>query len=346
METTNKIGLNGIEFVEFCSPTPDVLHSLFTKLGFSKVFKHKSKKIDLYRQGDITFLINKENGNFSESFQNKHGPCISSMAWRVQDADHAWNLAQERGAKPSHDGDYEKHSHPLKSLWGIGDSLIYLVDEDPKSLYESIGFEPIKDPELVENIGFELIDHLTNNVFPGTMETWSNFYRNVFEFTEVRYFDIRGVKTGLTSYALRSPCGKFCIPINEGTESKSQINEFLEQYNGPGVQHLALTTTDIIKTLSKLRKTSIKTLDIDKEYYEEVFKRVPNVTEDPKTLEEYNILVDGDKQGYLLQIFTKNIIGPIFFEIIQRKNNLSFGEGNFKALFRSIEKDQEKRGVI
>ena len=178
------------------------------------------------------------------------------------------------------------------------------------------------------------------------MADWTTFYKEIFGFEEVRYFDIRGAKTGLTSYALRSPCGKFCIPINEGTEYDSQINEYLREYKGPGVQHLAFTTEDIITSVSSLEESSIETLDIDNEYYEEVFDRVPNVTEDHKRLQDLDILVDGDDEGYLLQIFTKNIIGPIFIEIIQRKNHQSFGEGNFGALFRSIERDQEQRGVL
>jgi 4-hydroxyphenylpyruvate dioxygenase len=342
---TNEIGLDGIEFIEFCSQTPEVLHKLFTEFGFSKLFEHKTKKIDLYRQGQITFLLNKAKDSFSQEFQKKHGPCVSSMAWRTKDSNHAWKLAQQRGATAAVNGDYNDGEGPIKSLCGIGDSIIYLVEEDPL-FYQSLGFTPIKDPITVEDKGFEQIDHLTNNVFKGTMAKWSKFYQEVFEFTEIRYFDIRGIKTGLTSYALKSPCEKFCIPINEGTEAKSQINEYLEEYKGPGVQHIALTTNDIVDSLAKLRKTSIETLDIDKEYYDEVFQRVPNVSEDHKTLEEYNILADGDDKGYILQIFTKNIIGPIFFEIIQRKNHNSFGEGNFGALFRAIERDQEKRGVL
>ena len=178
------------------------------------------------------------------------------------------------------------------------------------------------------------------------MAKWAKFYKEIFGFTEIRYFDIQGVKTGLTSFALKSPCGTFCIPINEGTEKKSQINEYLEEYKGPGVQHIALHTDDIINAVAKLNKMGVETLDISPDYYKSVFDRVPNVTEDKKRLEELNILVDGDESGYILQIFTKNVIGPIFFEIIQRKNHHSFGEGNFGALFESIERDQMKRGYL
>jgi 4-hydroxyphenylpyruvate dioxygenase len=199
---------------------------------------------------------------------------------------------------------------------------------------------------VVADKGFLAIDHLTNNVPKGELATWGRFYQDVFGFTEVRYFDIRGVQTGLTSYALRSPCGRFCIPINEGTEAKSQINEYLEEYKGPGVQHLAFLTADILASLRALDGSGIETLDIDADYYASVFDRVPGVTEDRGELARRNVLVDGDAEGYLLQIFTKNLIGPIFVEIIQRKNHLSFGEGNFGALFRSIERDQAKRGYL
>ena len=204
----------------------------------------------------------------------------------------------------------------------------------------------LEAPYIQPDRGFLSVDHLTNNVYKGTMQTWADFYKNVFGFTEVRYFDIKGAKTGLTSYALRSPDGSFCIPINEGNESKSQIEEYLREYQGPGVQHLAFITRDILASLDAMEGSAIETLDIAPDYYEEAFQRVPDVREDKARIMAHNVLVDGDEQGYLLQIFTKNLFGPIFIEIIQRENNLSFGEGNFGALFRSIEKDQERRGVI
>jgi 4-hydroxyphenylpyruvate dioxygenase len=199
---------------------------------------------------------------------------------------------------------------------------------------------------LARGLGFRAIDHLTNNVPRGTLGRWAAFYKDVFGFSEVRYFDIRGVRTGLTSFALRSPCGTFSIPINEGTETESQIDEYLREYNGPGIQHLAFLTDDILAALRGLDDTAIETLDIDGDYYATVFDRVPGVREDHDELRRRNVLVDGDADGYLLQIFTRNLIGPIFIEIIQRRNHLSFGEGNFGALFRSIERDQTRRGVL
>jgi len=340
-DPTNYLGLKGIEFIEFTSPDPQALHHLFLEFGFSRLMRHETKKIDYYRQNDIHILLNFEAGTFAEGFHKKHGPSLCSMGWRVENASSAKDIAVKRGAKSS-SGDFD-----LPAIYGIGESFIYLVDDYKNpDRYQKMGFVPLENPDIVPNNGFILIDHLTNNVEKGTMQKWADFYKNIFGFSEVRYFDIRGKKTGLTSYALKSPCGSFCIPINEATDAKSQINEYLEQYHGPGIQHLAFLTHDIINSLKGLKGTSIKTLQMDDEYYQEVFDRVPNVTEDKKEIKDYQVLVDGDDKGYLLQIFTKNLIGPIFIEMIQRKNHFSFGEGNFGVLFRSIEKDQEQRGYI
>ena len=344
----NDLGLNGIEFVEFASPNPDALHRLFLEFGFSRVKQSRDGTVDYYRQNDIHFLLNRGKGTRAEAFAKLHGPSICSMGWRVKDAGLALEFAVARGAKPCTDGDLLlRGERPVPAIYGIGDSLIYFVEANGEpAFYQSLGFQDLATPDLVPSKGFTVIDHLTNNVANGEMKRWADFYKTIFGFTEVRYFDIRGAQTGLQSYALRSPCGKFCIPINEAKEEKSQINEYLREYNGPGIQHLAFMTDDIVSSLKALTSTSIKTLDIDDQYYAEVFDRVPNVTEDRQVLRDLNILIDGDDEGYLLQIFTQNIIGPIFIEIIQRKNHLSFGEGNFGALFRSIERDQMKRGVL
>lgn len=348
--SNNPLNLNGIDFVEFSSKTPEEMHKLFVELGFSKVAKHKDKNIDLYVQGGITFMLNYEEESYANKFQETHGPSISAMGWRVEDASTAYKEALKRGAGGCPKGDYnfKNNNENVPSVYGIGDSLIYFIepDSDGGFSYDRYGFEKLQDPVLVEEKGFLLIDHLTNNVYDGTMEEWAKFYKDIFGFTEVRRFDIKGAKTGLTSYALRSPCGLFCIPINEAKEKKSQINEYLDEYKGPGIQHLAFLTKDILKSVSALQGTSVETLDISPSYYEEVFKRVPNVKEDKKEIENLSVLVDGDEEGYLLQIFTKNIVGPIFIEFIQRENHLSFGEGNFQALFDSIERDQMKRGVL
>ncbi len=341
-KVTNPVGLTGIEFVEFAGPDPDMLEKLFLEFGFSKLKRHRDRAIDLFRQNDMVFLLDRSPDSFAATFAKLHGPCIAGMGWRVKDAAAALAQAELRGAHP-----YPGPScfERLPAIYGIGDSLIHFVDGHHAAYLDE--FVDLDDPILVQDMGFVAIDHLTNNVEKGTMQKWSDFYKNVFGFTEVRYFDIRGAKTGLTSYALRSPDGSFCIPINEGNEEKSQIEEYLREYQGPGVQHLAFLSHDLLASLDKLAgSTLIETLDIDDEYYEEVFDRVPNVTEDRDRIKAHQVLVDGDDEGYLLQIFTKNLIGPIFIEMIQRKNHLAFGEGNFGALFRSIERDQEKRGVL
>ena len=341
LPTMNPAGLDGIDFVEFASPDPQRLHRLFLTFGFSRTMRHASRPIDLYEQGDIRLLLNRDAAGHAPAFSALHGPSIPSMGWRVRDAKAAMKACMERGGTPGSGGLTDT------AIVGIGGSLLQLVDgaDDPRR-WERLGFIPLDNPTLVPDKGFVAIDHLTNNVERGTMQRWASFYNDVFGFTEVRYFDIRGVKTGLTSYALRSPCGKFCIPINEADEAKSQINEYLEEYRGPGIQHLAFLTRDILASLRAMDGGGIETLDIDGDYYASVFDRVPNVTEDHREIEARNVLVDGDERGYLLQIFTKNLVGPIFIEIIQRKNHDSFGEGNFGALFRSIERDQAKRGVF
>lgn len=344
----NFCGLKGIDFVEFTSPEPEKLHQLFLEFGFSLTHQHKEKKIDLYKQNDITFLVNKEKDSFAWHFSKLHGPSACAMGWRFENAKKGHDIAIKRGAKNATKTDFHfNDGTTVPAIMGIGDSLIYFIDNysDPKR-YENMGFIPHEKPILQQAKGFTIVDHLTNNVEKGTMHKWADFYKSIFGFYEIRYFDIRGNQTGLTSFALRSPDGSFCIPINEADEHKSQINEYLREYNGPGIQHIAFLTDNILESLKKMEGTGVRMLDIDDEYYASVFKRVPNVKEDHKEIQKRNVLVDGDDKGYLLQIFTQNIIGPIFIEIIQRNNNLTFGEGNFTALFRAIERDQEKRGVF
>jgi 4-hydroxyphenylpyruvate dioxygenase len=345
MSEQNPVGLGGIDFVELAGPDPERLHQLLLAFGFSRTMRHADRPVDLYEQHDIRFLINRDPRGFAGEFSAVHGPSIVSMGWRVGDGTRALAAATARGAKNAGRGD-----HPLPAIFGIGDSLIYfsegLTGPGSARRWRDLGFVALDAPELVPDKGFVTIDHLTNNVYKGTMQRWAAFYREVFGFREVRYFDIRGHLTGLTSFALRSPCGSFCIPINEADEQKSQINEYLDEYRGPGVQHLAFLTRDILASLQGLEGSPIEFLDIESGYYDSIFTRVPNVRQDHAEIRRRSVLVDGDEQGYLLQIFTRNLIGPIFIEIIQRENHLSFGEGNFGALFRSIERDQARRGVF
>lgn len=343
----NDLGLSGLDFIEFASPNPQQLEDLFLAFGFSKTKKHQQRQIEYFNQNDIHFFLNREGSGHSFQFAKDHGPSISAMGWRFKDPKVAYELAIQRGAKPGHGELQNDKGEAMLAIQGIGGMLIYFLDEKlHQSGYKSIGFIP--HPQSIQRppMGFLAVDHLTNNVARGEMAPLADFYKNVFGFTEVRYFDIRGAKTGLTSFALKSPDGSFCIPINEGTDSKSQINEYLEEYKGPGVQHLAFLTENILDSLDALEGSKIETLDIDDEYYAEIFDKIPNVREDHKRIKGHNVLVDGDDEGYLLQIFTKNIIGPIFIELIQRENHHAFGEGNFGALFRSIERDQMKRGYL
>jgi len=347
----NKMNLIGIDFVEFaCGGNPAMgaqLESLFVNFGFSKVAQLADKRVEYFQQNDIHFFLNHEAQGFSAEFARAHGPSICSMGWRFAEPHKAWELAVQRGAKPAV-GEYkDSFGKNVPAIYGIGESLIYFVtDHTHHNNYSELQFVNLSSPIRVSDKGFLSIDHLTNNVFKGTMSTWAEFYKNIFDFTEVRYFDIRGSKTGLKSYALKSPCGTFCIPINEGTEKSSQINEYLEEYKGPGVQHLAFLTKDILTSIKGLAHGKIEMLDMDEDYYSELFQKFPQVKESHEDIQKLNVLVDGDEEGYLLQIFTKNLIGPIFIEIIQRENHYSFGEGNFGALFRSIERDQMRRGVL
>jgi 4-hydroxyphenylpyruvate dioxygenase len=348
-ETLNPIGLKGIEFLQFTTHEPEYMDGILKDLGLSKLMRHREKEFFYYRQNDIHILVNHGASGFERAFAEQHGASVCAMGWRVKDAQAAYEAAIQRGAKPFLPGKIGACDLSLPAVYGIGDSIIYFVGETESagaSYLPAQGFVPLESPELVPDKGFIRIDHLTNNVYKNTMSYWADFYKGIFGFTEVRYFDIKGQKTGLTSFALKSPDKTFSIPINEGNESQSQIEEYLREYRGPGVQHIAFLTADLPSSVEKLAGSRIETLDINPGYYQEVFQRVPNVVEDPQRLERLQILVDGDEKGYLLQIFTKNLFGPIFIEMIQRKNHQAFGEGNFTALFESIERDQERRGVL
>lgn len=338
---TNPIGLRGIAFTEFSGTDEHELDTLFKTFGFSRVHKHNDLEIDHWSQNDIHFLLSRTEDGFAADFRKAHGPSICAMGWFVDNAVNAKRIAVERGARPADD---VKKSFDLPAVYGIGDSLIYFVDESTPIFTDEFSAHP--NPISLTPKGFLVIDHLTNNVHKGSMEKWSNFYKDIFGFTDLRSFDIDGAKTGLLSYALQSPDGSFCIPINEAKDDKSQIAEYLRDYDGEGIQHIAFLSKDLVASMDLMKGESVEFLDIDDEYYENVYDRVPNVTEDRTAIKDHQILVDGDENGYLLQIFTRNVVGPIFIELIQRKNNNSFGEGNFGALFRSIERDQERRGVL
>ena len=345
----NPIGTDGFEFVEYTSSNPDELAALFEQLGFTAVGKHRSKDVIHYKQGDINFLLNREHGGQPDVFRNQHGAGANAMAFRVKDAKHAFNEAVKRGAKP-----IEPKAGPMElnipGIEGIGGLNVYLVDRyGAQSIYE-IDFEAIKGADASMNdAGLTYIDHLTHNLHRGNMDKWASYYEDIFNFREIRYFDIEGKLTGLVSKAMTSPCGKIRIPLNESQDDKSQIEEFLERYNGEGIQHIALGTDNIYECVEGLRVRGVPFQSTPDTYFEKVGERVGDHGEDLARLKKNAILIDGaptQGQGLLLQIFTQDAIGPIFFEIIQRKGNEGFGEGNFKALFESIEEDQIRRGVL
>lgn len=343
--TQNPVGLDGLEFLEYRGPQAQFFRDLFHELGMVEIAKHKTKDITLFRQNDINFLLNNEPGSFAEDFAKMHGPSICSTGFRVHDAAAAYKTAVERGAKPFNDD--KKKSFNVPAIYGIGDSLIYFVDNygDKGDFYAPDFTYTSKNRHPLGN-GFTVVDHMTNNVPFGAMDATANFYTSVFNFREIRFFDIKGEQTGLLSRAMRSPCDKITIPINEPTEGKSQIQEYIDEYKGAGIQHVALLTEDICDSVEKTRSERIKFLATPHTYYEVLKDRVPIMTEDVERLEQLQILADGDDEGYLLQIFTQNLIGPIFYEFIQRKNHHGFGEGNFQALFEAIERDQRRRGVL
>ena len=352
----NPLGTDGFEFIEYAAPDPAALGRLFEQMGFVAVARHRSKNVLLYRQGDVNFIVNAEPDSFAQSFARVHGPSICAIAFRVADAAKACAFAAGEGAwaVENRPGPMELNIPAIK---GIGDSLIYLVDRYPGSpanagsgvsIYD-IDFQPIAGVDQhPAGAGLTYLDHLTHNVHRGRMGEWADFYQRIFNFREVRYFDIEGKLTGLKSKAMTSPCGKIRIPINESADDKSQIQEYLVAYRGEGIQHVALGTRDIFASVEALRKRDVVFQDTPDTYYDLLDTRLPGHKEDSRRLRANRILLDGApaKDEMLLQIFTSTVIGPIFFEIIQRKGNEGFGEGNFQALFESIELDQVRRGVL
>jgi 4-hydroxyphenylpyruvate dioxygenase len=355
----NPMGTDGFEFVEYAHPEPEKLGPLFEQMGFTPVAKHRSKRVTLYRQGDVNFIVNAEPDSFAQRFAAEHGPCACAMAFRVVDAKHAFERAVSLGAEP-----YESKVGPgelqIPAVKGIGGSLLYFVERygEKGSIYD-VDFEWIgeSDPHP-EQAGMYYLDHLTHNVMRGRMDHWADWYGKLFNFREIRFFNIEGKLTGLISRALTSPCGKIRIPINESLDDKSQIEEYLRQYKGEGIQHVALGARDIYASVEKLRANGLPFMPAPPEtYYEKIDVRVPNHGEPVERLKANGILIDGegavalgDKKGrmskVLLQIFSGTVLGPIFFEFIQRKGDDGFGEGNFRALFESIEEDQIRRGVL
>lgn len=350
----NPMGTDGFEFVEYASTEPEKLHSLFQIMGFSAVAKHRSRDVTLYRQGEVNFVVNAEADSFARQFAEQHGPCACAMAFRVADAGHAFKRAVSLGAKP-----VETRVGPMElnipAIEGIGGSLLYFVDRygDRGSIYDVDFFWTGEREAKPAGAGLYYIDHLTHNVRRGNMNVWTDFYQRLFNFRQIRFFDIEGRHTGLFSKALTSPDGKIRIPINESADEKSQIEEYIKDYKGEGIQHVASGCRDIYETVASLRERGLEFMPAPPAaYYDKVDGRLPNHGEPLERLRELGLLIDGEgvvdggQTKVLLQIFSKTVIGPIFFEFIQRKGDEGFGEGNFKALFESIEEDQIRRGVI
>jgi 4-hydroxyphenylpyruvate dioxygenase len=350
----NPMGLMGFEFVEFASPAPNVLEPLFEKMGFTLVAKHRSKDVVLFRQGDINFIVNREPKSLAGYFAAEHGPSACALAFRVKDSHKAYYRALELGAQPIEvpTGPMELH---LPAIKGIGGAALYLIDrfEDGKSIYD-IDFEFLPGVDRhPKGHGFKIIDHMTHNVYRGRMAFWGAFYERIFNFREIRYFDIKGEYTGLTSRAMTAPDGLIRIPLNEesGKGGSGQIEEFLMKFNGEGIQHIALLCDDLMQSVDALQMAGIPLMSAPNEvYYEMLEERLPGHGEPVKELQTRGILLDGSTKGgdkrLLLQIFSETLLGPVFFEFIQRKNDEGFGEGNFKALFESLERDQIRRGAL
>jgi 4-hydroxyphenylpyruvate dioxygenase len=349
--TDNPLGTDGFEFVEFTAPDPEQLKRVFETMGFAATARHRSKNVLLFRQGDINFILNMEPSGQPAAFRAAHGPSANAMAFRVKDAAAALKLAEQRGAKPI-SGPVGAMELNIPAIEGIGGSNLYLVDRYGAQEIYDVDFValPGADAAMAANTaGLTLIDHLTHNVFRGRMAHWAEFYERIFNFKEIRYFDIEGAHTGLFSKAMTSPCGKIRIPLNESQDDQSQIEEFLRDYHGEGIQHVALATNDIFASVEAMRARGVRFQETPDAYFDQIDARVSGHREDVARLRANRILIDGapsEGQGLLLQIFTENLIGPIFFEIIQRKGNEGFGEGNFKALFESLEQDQIRRGVL
>jgi len=349
----NPMGLMGFEFVEFASPVAGTVEPVLETLGFSPVARHRSKDVVLYRQGEINFIVNREPKSQAAYFAAEHGPSACGLAFRVKDSHKAYRMALERGAQP-----LEMPTGPMElrlpAVKGIGGAPLYLIDrfEEGKSIYD-IDFEFLDGADRhPEGHGLKLLDHLTHNVYRGRMAYWASFYEKLFNFREIRYFDIQGEYTGLTSRAMTAPDGRIRIPLNEESKKGSgQIEEFLMQFNGEGIQHIALLTDDLVATIDKLQLAGVPLMTPPNDiYYEMLEQRLPGHGQPIPELQARGILLDGSTEGgsprLLLQIFSETVFGPVFFEFIQRKGDDGFGEGNFKALFQSIERDQVRRGVL
>ncbi|HVT62790.1 MAG TPA: 4-hydroxyphenylpyruvate dioxygenase [Legionellaceae bacterium] len=340
----NPCGLNGFAFLEFSAPNADVLHKQFKMMGFVHTATHRNAPIYLYQQGNIQFIVNASDASQAAEHAKIHGAGACAMGFWVQNAEQAYQYALTQGAEAFIE--QTSLTHGLFAIQGIGQSVIYFIEESGSPFAGEWTYHQHK---AHSNIQLKDIDHLTHNVYRGQMDKWADFYHKIFNFREIRYFDIKGQLTGLKSRALSSPCNKIKIPLNESKDDLSQIEEFLHDYRGEGIQHIALSTDNIYHSVHELRQQGVTFLTVPDTYYEMIDQRIPWHHEPLSQLQNERILIDGEQDsqhGLLLQIFTENVFGPVFFEIIQRQGNQGFGEGNFQALFEAIERDQMKRGTL
>lgn len=345
----NPVGTDGFEFVEFAHPNPEELRVLFAKMGYALVGRHKTRPVELWQQGDVTYILNADPGSFAGRFATEHGPCASSMGWRVRDAAQAFAHAVSQGAEPYEGADKTMNA---PAILGIGGSLIYFIDQyyDTSPYNQEFDWVARSKPQ---GVGFYYLDHLTHNVFKGNMDVWFKFYGDLFNFKEIRFFDIQGKYSGLFSRALTSPCGKIRIPINEDRGETGQIVSYLKKYRGEGIQHIAVGTENIYHSVDAIADKGVRFMPGPNDaYYDNSHARVRGHQEPIDNMKRHGILIDGEgvvdggETKILLQIFSKTVVGPIFFEFIQRKGDDGFGEGNFQALFESIEQEQINSGEL
>lgn len=349
MSSHNPIGTDGFDFLEYTTLNPQKLTQQFEAMGFTATQQHQTHDVTLYEQNDIRFFINTTDKSMAKHFADEHGASVSAMGWRVTNAQAAFDHAIANGAT-AYTPQNEMKIYDMPAIRGVGNSLIYFVDYNSGHANYKHHFKPLPTrPNSLHGHGLTYIDHVTHNLHRGNMVKWADFYSRLFNFHQIRYFDIEGKLTGLKSKAMTSPCGKIRIPLNESSDEHSQIEEFIKDFHGEGIQHIALGTNHIFDSVDKLRQNKLEFLETPDTYFELIEKRLPNHGEPLNLLKKFKILIDGttkDEKKLLLQIFTKNMLGPVFFEIIQRKGDEGFGEGNFRALFESIELDQIRRGVL
>lgn len=351
-ENENPLGTDGIPFIEFSSVDVKPIAALLEKCGFEHIANHRSHSVQLWRQGEMDVLLNDDPRTYGVNFAKLHGPCISAISFRIADEDASCAAAASNGIV-YYEGDRGVLTVGAPAMDGIGHSLLYLMTRDTEDRIKTEEFEPLEGDTLpdVLGAGFKLIDHLTHNVMAGNMERWAAFYRDAFNFREVFYLDTKGQSTGLRTRAMKSPCNRICIPVNEPTDEKSQIQEYIDTYKGEGVQHLAFLSDDLNESVEQISNNGIPLMEIPDTYYAEIDDRMPGHGQDIARLKSNGILIDGDRDEdgewtILLQLFSKNLVGPIFFEFIERRGNEGFGNNNAKALFEAIERDQIKRGVV